>query len=193
MEIKDNKLTDYIKVIDNFIPKKTNKQFHRILQDYSHRFEDGMITDKSIINKKVRNTLVWYPRQLNCTMTECHWASFMADACKKGFAEYLKSYQFEDLSVRPIDMQFLKYENSGHYKCHVDAGGELNRTLSLIYFVNDDYDGGILQFKNPSNPIDITIEKVPNRAVVWPSNFLYPHRVTPVTSGVRYSVVAWAR
>lgn len=191
MEIKDNKLTDYIKVIDNFIPEENNKQFHRILKDYSHRFEDATITKNSMINKKVRNTLVWQPKQLNCTMTECHWATFMADACRKGFQEYLRTYQFENLSVKPIDLQFLKYEDFGHYKYHVDAG-EIHRTLSLIYFVNDDYDGGILQFKNPSNPIEITIEKVPNRAIVWPSNFLYPHKVTPVSNGVRYSVVAWA-
>ena len=191
MEIKDNKLTDYIKVFDNFIPEETNKQFHRILKDYDHRFEDATVSKNSIINKKIRNTLVWFPRQLNCTMTECHWSTFMADACKRGFIEYLRNYQFENLSVKPIDMQFLKYEDSGHYKYHVDAG-DINRTISLIYFVNDDYDGGILQFRNPSNPIDITIEKVANRAIVWPSNFLYPHKVTPVSNGVRYSVVAWA-
>ena len=27
--------------------------------------------------------------------------------------------------------------------------------------------------------------------VVFPSNFLYPHRVEPVTNGTRYSFVSW--
>ena len=31
-----------------------------------------------------------------------------------------------------------------------------------------------------------------NRMIIWPSTFLYPHTVKPVTKGTRYSVVAWA-
>lgn len=36
------------------------------------------------------------------------------------------------------------------------------------------------------------IEVKPNRMIVWPSNFMFPHRVAPVTKGVRFSVVSWA-
>ena len=27
--------------------------------------------------------------------------------------------------------------------------------------------------------------------VIFPSNFLYPHKISPVTDGVRYSYVSW--
>ena len=27
--------------------------------------------------------------------------------------------------------------------------------------------------------------------IIFPSNFLYPHKITPVTKGVRYSYVSW--
>ena len=37
-----------------------------------------------------------------------------------------------------------------------------------------------------------TVEKKANRMIIWPSNFLYPHSVKPVTEGIRYSVVSWA-
>ena len=33
----------------------------------------------------------------------------------------------------------------------------------------------------------------PNSMLIWPSSFLYPHGVEPVTKGTRYSIVAWAR
>jgi predicted 2-oxoglutarate/Fe(II)-dependent dioxygenase YbiX len=26
---------------------------------------------------------------------------------------------------------------------------------------------------------------------LFPSNYLYPHRITPVTQGTRYSIVTW--
>ena len=28
--------------------------------------------------------------------------------------------------------------------------------------------------------------------IIFPSNFMYPHRVEPVTKGARYSYVSWA-
>ena len=28
--------------------------------------------------------------------------------------------------------------------------------------------------------------------IIFPANFMYPHRITPITSGVRYSIVTWA-
>ena len=39
---------------------------------------------------------------------------------------------------------------------------------------------------------ELIIEKKSNRMIVWPSNFLYPHAVKPVTEGIRYSIVSWA-
>ena len=27
--------------------------------------------------------------------------------------------------------------------------------------------------------------------LIFPSNFLYPHKITPITKGVRYSYVSW--
>ena len=27
--------------------------------------------------------------------------------------------------------------------------------------------------------------------IMFPSNFLYPHQVSPIKKGIRYSVVAW--
>ena len=31
----------------------------------------------------------------------------------------------------------------------------------------------------------------PGRLVMWPSNFMYPHSVSPVTKGTRYAIVSW--
>jgi predicted 2-oxoglutarate/Fe(II)-dependent dioxygenase YbiX len=58
--------------------------------------------------------------------------------------------------------------------------------------LNNDYEGGKIVFANPDLSGQFEIDVVPNRLIVWPSNFLFPHRVNPVTKGVRYSVVAWA-
>ena len=66
------------------------------------------------------------------------------------------------------------------------------RTLSAIVLLNNDYKGGELCFKDPDGSNDNVILTKSNRIIVWPSTFLYPHEVKPVTEGVRYSIVSWA-
>tara|TARA_R100000697_G_scaffold121409_1_gene148439 strand:- start:2922 stop:3107 length:186 start_codon:yes stop_codon:yes gene_type:complete len=58
--------------------------------------------------------------------------------------------------------------------------------------LNNDYEGGEICFRYPDTTGEWLIDKKPGRIIVWPSNFLYPHRVKPVTKGTRYSVVSWA-
>ena len=90
------------------------------------------------------------------------------------------------------DIQILKYKIEGHYDFHTDHGKRTPRTISLIYFLNDDYEGGDLIFKLCNTNQTTKIKKIKNRLIVWPSNFMFPHKVSPVTNGERYSVVAWA-
>ena len=47
-------------------------------------------------------------------------------------------------------------------------------------------------FQTTSADKNLTIKKIKNRLIVWPSNFLFPHSVQPVSSGERYSIVSWA-
>jgi predicted 2-oxoglutarate/Fe(II)-dependent dioxygenase YbiX len=68
------------------------------------------------------------------------------------------------------------------------------RTLSLIYLINDDYEGGELKFHGIDRKE--VIYKLPtekNSLVMWPSNFVYPHSVSAVTKGIRYSLVGWVQ
>jgi predicted 2-oxoglutarate/Fe(II)-dependent dioxygenase YbiX len=89
-------------------------------------------------------------------------------------------------------MGILKYEQNGFYTWHTDHAAEAPRTMSCIYLLNNDYEGGNLCFRNPDGSEEWEIEVKPNRMIIWPSNFLYPHTVKSVTKGTRYSVVAWA-
>lgn len=58
--------------------------------------------------------------------------------------------------------------------------------LSIIGSLNDDYEGGDLIFWE-SEKIKLKAGEV----MVFPSNFMYPHRVDEVTKGTRYSFVSW--
>ena len=58
--------------------------------------------------------------------------------------------------------------------------------LSIIGLLNDDYEGGELIMCEDKK---LDIKK--GDLIIFPSNFLYPHKITPVTKGVRYSYVSW--
>ena len=57
---------------------------------------------------------------------------------------------------------------------------------SLIGVLNDDYEGGNLLFWN-----EYQLDLKKGDVVAFPSVFLFPHEVTTVTSGIRYSWVTW--
>jgi len=196
MEIVNNKLTDYIQVFDEVLPEEINIKFYKFLKHEDHRFEKARVQSVEGKPDKVkedkRNSSIWWPRQINCSMSECHWTSFFGNACKKLYSNYLEKMSSTHI-VNMTELSFLKYEEGNHYNVfHVDQG-KCNRSLSIVFWVNSDFEGGDFKFKNPSNDVEIVIEKKANRAIIFPSNFLFPHKVLPVEKGVRYSVVSWAR
>ena len=87
--------------------------------------------------------------------------------------------------------QFTKYTAPGqHYTWHVDRGvgqGVRKLSVSLLLSDPDDYEGGDLELKYGEEPQ--TAERKRGMATIFPSWTL--HRVTPVTKGTRYSLVAW--
>ena len=58
--------------------------------------------------------------------------------------------------------------------------------LSIVGVLNDNYQGGeFIMFD------DYEIKFKPGDIIIFPSVFLYPHLVKPVTKGTRYSLVSW--
>ena len=61
--------------------------------------------------------------------------------------------------------------------------------LSIIGHLNDDYEGGETYMFDDKDGDLLETEK--GDLYVFPSCFLFPHYVTPVTKGTRYSYVSW--
>jgi predicted 2-oxoglutarate/Fe(II)-dependent dioxygenase YbiX len=58
-------------------------------------------------------------------------------------------------------------------------------TITVLGSLNNDYEGGELVLCGEN------YELKTGDVILFPSNFLYPHEVKPVKSGVRYSFVSW--
>jgi predicted 2-oxoglutarate/Fe(II)-dependent dioxygenase YbiX len=90
------------------------------------------------------------------------------------------------------DIQALRYEKGGHYKLHIDDGGNTYRRISQILYLNNDYEGGNLIFESTDGKDKKVVEPKAGRIITWPSNFLFRHGIEPITKGVRHSIVSWA-
>jgi predicted 2-oxoglutarate/Fe(II)-dependent dioxygenase YbiX len=81
----------------------------------------------------------------------------------------------------------LRYDEGMFYLQHVDSFKAHPRLVSCSFAINDDYEGGEFAF------FDRRIIKKPARgsALLFPSNFMFPHEIMPVTHGTRYAIITW--
>ena len=103
-------------------------------------------------------------------------------------------WNFNITGVEPI--QYGLYEPGGTYNWHVDqhprpVRGNV-RKISMSLFLNDDYEGGEfdLEIYSPGvEPRYMSFKTTPGTAIFFQGDQW--HRVRPVTSGLRKSLVAW--
>ena len=78
-----------------------------------------------------------------------------------------------------------KYPEGGYLSYHTDTDADA-ASVTASFQINDDYEGGDMLFWREHK-----LDKHKNSIHVYPSSLVYPHEVTKVTSGTRYSVVVW--
>lgn len=81
----------------------------------------------------------------------------------------------------------LKYNVDGFYTEHTDSFKDRPRAVSCSFALNDDYEGGEFAFFDR----ELVYRLKKGSCIMFPSNFMYPHEIMPVTSGTRYSIVTW--
>ena len=83
--------------------------------------------------------------------------------------------------------------DGGHLDWHMDTGSHATnkRKLAMTVQLSDpkDYDGGDFVFFGGR----YKVTKKTGSAIVFPSNFCFPHAVTPVINGDRHAVITWIR
>ena len=184
---------------------KRPKLSHHIDEDYTFWFFDNALTsesckkiiescesqaqgddaqigmgDKGIIDKKIRDvkkvSLPIY-RGIGATMAG---AALSANQ---------QAWKFAVTHANQCD--YLKYDVDGHYLPHVDTfikpEDKECRKLTVLAFLNDDFEGGRLFLQNGHEKI-YPPQKT-GTILVFPSFML--HGVEPVTKGTRRSIVTW--
>lgn len=178
-------LVFYTEVVPPIIVDTMVEELQEFAAKNANTFEDAQVggSQNGRLDHKIRNSKInwWY---------EDHWAcSIMAHYI--GLAN--RKYWEYDLNLLE-SIQISVYQENGHYQWHSDYGtskdGDFTRKLSASLIVSspDEYVGGDLEFIDYHNNL-VVAPKQKGTIIVFDSRL--PHRVTPVTSGRRVSLVTW--
>ena len=96
-------------------------------------------------------------------------------------------YQFSTIRFNRYEKGQLMREHHDHIYSLFDGDKKGIPILSIIINFNEGYDGADLVFWD-----DYVLPLGKGDILMFPSLFLYPHKVTEMKSGVRYSGVSWA-
>ena len=87
-------------------------------------------------------------------------------------------------------LKFHRYKKNQFAEKHCDQYAQIFKKgipiLSIIGSLNNNYEGGELIFFK-----DKEYKLKAGEILMFPSNFLYPHKVMPVKKGARYTYVSW--
>jgi PKHD-type hydroxylase len=140
--------------------------------------EDGKVSDYRI------SDIAWIMQMPNTEWLYKKMADYAIEANQQMWNFDIWGYQ--------DNFQYTIYygDGGGHYDWHADLGpGMSNRKLSCVLQLSEptEYEGGELQMNIGGSVMSVPKEK--GLLCFFPSFIL--HRVTPLTSGTRKSLVTW--
>ena len=120
---------------------------------------------------------------------------FILEKISKVIIKYIDSLKFEWFNnVNALtNLKFLKYSPGQTMENHCDHIHEIFDgtkkgipVFSIIGLLNDDFEGGNFVMFG-----DKKINMKEGDLIIFPSLFLFPHEVKPITKGIRYSYITW--
>jgi Rps23 Pro-64 3,4-dihydroxylase Tpa1-like proline 4-hydroxylase len=191
LQVNTYEVGQYARVVDDLFPEKTMDVFYKICQTLD--FEDMGVggNQKPEINKEIRNTKGIEFTRYSKKLTHVHWCNYFSTLVAQEILYQYKTIAPHIHFKKSNMIQVLKYEEGGFYIPHVDHFHSIPRTMSVVIFVNDNFEGGDFEMFSPDNKESQKIKPKKGRTIMFPSNFLYPHKANVVTKGTRYIIVIW--
>jgi len=176
--------TEAIIEIKNIVDKEFIK---RLITFINYKAKNNL-TIRGGLKKNIRN-VKGYNLNLN-TPTDIFYWNYIKQEIERLYIFYKSKFPYMQSSkINQIDL--LKYGVGGKYEVHTDHFTTTVRALSIILNLNDNYNGGDLIFTDQHNNEIKRLKLGKGSVIFFPSNFLYPHKIEPITKGTRYSIVAW--
>jgi Rps23 Pro-64 3,4-dihydroxylase Tpa1-like proline 4-hydroxylase len=171
--IKDNTIIDSLVNDNELVWKKAAVlSNNKSIKDYNSRDTDI-------------SRIPYSKNMLDETSSKNKLSNLLTQSFSPAINDYFNRYKV--YTENHYEYSLLRYGVGQKFDEHVDQVPGVDRTISLVYFINDNYEGGTITFQ----ALDVSIKPKSNQLIIFPSNYIYRHSVEEVTSGIRYSVVTW--
>ena len=160
----------------------------RMLPIIKHKAKKYLSIEKKI-DIKVRN-VKGYSLKIDGTPTDLFYWNYVKSEIYRMYLLYKSKFPHLHTG-KLVQVDLLKYAVGGKYEVHVDQCTTIPRHISIIMNLNDEYEGGELIFTNQQSKEIKKLNLEKGSVVFFPSNFMYPHSILPITKGTRYSIVSW--
>ena len=111
-------------------------------------------------------------------------SQYLYDITAPAVQDYKNTYFTHD-SIDYFGWVALKYRVDDFFTAHTDASHDFPRQMSVVYYVNSDYEGGELEFPF----LELKVKPLAGELIIFPSNYLFLHSANKITSGIKYSVI----
>lgn len=181
---KNSSLKEFIRVYENLIP---DDFCDFILQEYENgpwkkTVDSGNTRTCSTVPLSIEN--VWetgnYDKRKQIDKRLFEYTKTVVNL-------YSSEYEYF-ICNKDSGYDLLKYSETEYCLEHIDSSYvQEYRSLSCSILLNDDFEGGEFCFFKK----DLKYKLKKGSVLVFPSNYLYPHEVLPITKGIRYSIITW--
>lgn len=118
-----------------------------------------------LVGKKSRTCWIWHDQEVQDNLEEV-------------IDSYLWHWDLDPHSRESL--RITRYEPNGEFfGMHPDDSFATPRTTSLVYYPNDDYEGGELEFIH----FGVKIKPRAGQLFLFPAGYSYEHKIYPVTGG----------
>ena len=103
---------------------------------------------------------------------------------------YKKSVELYDIEINHFNksgLNLTKFVKDFYLVPHVDTLSSEGNHIASVYYINDDYAGGEINF--PDHKLEI--KPKPNSLIIFPGNENYVHAVNEIIENDRYSSAMW--
>lgn len=185
----------FVELIPNAVSQKSLGLIERYAKTQSF-FEASTVNSENLSNENeidIRSTLMCWLSDDGKVPDELMSVYEELTSLSRRVNDALWKYNIE--GWEPFQYGEYRADKNGHYTWHIDTsarynGGHVRKlSFSLGLSHRHAYEGGVLEIKYGCKPFQYQIGK--GDMVVFPSFLL--HRVTPVTKGVRKTLVGWGR
>lgn len=183
---------DYLKIYDNFLDAKTCEGLVKELEstDWTqHSFYQPQ-GEKYVSFEKELSICYNANSKLTVALQHKIWFAIEKYILRdfSDFKEWFSGWNgYTQVRFNRYNVDTRMKLHCDHIHSMFDGSRKGIPTLSILGSLNDDYEGGDLIFWESEK-----IKLKAGQIMVFPSNFMYPHRVDEVTKGTRYSYVSWA-